>query len=133
MRRVVQVAGLALLAGLLLATAGCGGDSAYELAPTRACLEDAGVAVDTTRVDVVASTAQSGALHASFPSNEVTVAFGEDVEDAEQTARAYQRFAPRRLRAKLPNILKRRRNVVMLWGVSPAPQDETTVVDCLSG
>lgn len=132
MRRVVQVARVVPVAGVLV-LAGCGGDPSFDLGPTRACLRNAGVEVDTAGIGVVASTAQGGALHASFPGNEVTVAFGQDDEDADQTERAYRRFAPPRLRAKLPNVLKRRRNVVMLWGVSPSPQDEATVVGCLSG
>lgn len=133
MRRVVQLAGLVAAGGVLAGLAGCGGDSTYAVAPTRACLRDAGVELDTARIDPVATTALAGALHASFPGNEVTISFGRDAEEAEQLERAYRRFAPPRLRPVLADVLKRRRNTVMIWGVSPAPADETTVVDCLSG
>lgn len=109
-----------------------GGDPEYERDATRECLGAAGVRVDTRELDVVASTAAGGALHATFPGNEVTVSFGEDLEDAARTERAYRRFASAQVRPRLDHVLKRRRNAVMIWGVAPAPQDETRVINCLS-
>jgi hypothetical protein len=115
------------------AAAGCGGgDSEYGLDPTRECLSSADVRIDTREIDVVASTAPGGALHATFPANEVTVSFGADADDAARMERAYRRFANPSLRPRLDHILKRRRNAVMIWGVAPAPADETRVVGCLS-
>jgi hypothetical protein len=132
MRRVAHAFGLAVTVVVLAGTAACaGGDSNYELRPTQECLREAGVAVDTTEIDVVARTTE-GALHATFPGNEVTVSFGEDVEDAARAERAYRRFAPERLRPRLDHVLKRRRNAVLIWGVAPTPTDETRVLNCLS-
>jgi hypothetical protein len=121
----------ALAALLAVLAAGCsGGDPDYRRDPTLECLRGQGVRVDTREIDLVASTAGAGALHAVFVGNEVTVSFGDDVEDAERVERAQRRFASPSVR--LEHVLKRRRNAVMLWGVSPAPADETRVVNCLS-
>lgn len=127
-----QLGHVALVAAVAAAASCSGGDSDYGLDPTRECLSGAGVRVDTRDVDVLARTAAGGALHASFPGNEVTVSFADDVEGAARTERAYRRFANPRVRPRLDHVLKRRRNAVMIWGVAPAPADETRVIECLS-
>ena len=125
---------LAVVAALLpFALAGCGGGmDLYERDPTMSCLSGAGVRVDTRGIDFIASTAGDGALHARFPGNEVIVSFGESVDDAEATERAYRRFAPEQLRRHLGDVLKRDRNAVMRWGVSPTAEHETAVRSCLT-
>jgi hypothetical protein len=126
--------GLALLAGAL--AAGCGGEQpprVYKFGPTKACLENADARVSTRGIDFVASTALGGALNVRFPGNEVTLAFGRSDADAERIADAYARFAPRRLRPKIADVLGRERNVVLLWGVAPREEDRKTVVLCLRG
>ena len=60
------------------------------------------------------------------------VAFGDSVDDAAATERAYRRFAPEQLRPHLADVLKRDRNAVMRWGVSPTAEHETAVRSCLS-
>lgn len=117
----------------LLALAACGGGTQlYDRDATLVCLRSAGVRTDTRRIDLIASTALAGALHAAFPGNEVTVSFGDSLEDAEQTERAYLRFAPVRLRPRLDHVLKRSRNAVMRWGVAPSAEDETAIRSCLT-
>ena len=126
---------LAALAVTLIAS-GCGGarqPETYKLVPTKTCLEDANVRVSTRGVDFVASTALGGALNAKFRGNEVTLAFGDSPDAAERTERAYRRFAPDRLKPKIDDVLRRERNVVLLWAVSPSPEQQRTVVDCLRG
>lgn len=117
-----------LIAG---AVAACGGDAGelYRLEPTRECLREADIRLKTGDVDVVASTALGGALHADLEGNEVTAAFGESLEDAAQIERAYRRFAGRGF--DIDSVLRRDRNVVMLWGVSPSEDHEATVTGCL--
>lgn len=121
---------LALTAALALASCG-GGTDLYDRDATLACLRDADVPADTRQIDFIASTALAGALHAQFPGNEVTVSFGDSLEDAEQTERAYRRFAPASLGPRLEHVLKRDGNAVMRWGVAPSASHETTVRSCL--
>ena len=121
-----------VLALFAAAAAACGGnaDEPYELKDTHACLRKERVRVTTKNVDFVASTAAGGALHAEFARNEVTVAFGDSEEDAARTERAYRRFAPKRL--NIDDVLRRDRNVVLLWGVAPSPEDAETISRCLN-
>ena len=121
-----------LVLGLVALAAACGGnaDEPYELNDTQACLRRERVRVTTKNVDFVASTAARGALHAEFARNEVTVAFGDSEEDAARTERAYRRFAPKRL--NIDDVLRRDRNVVLLWGVAPSAEDAETISRCLT-
>ena len=118
-----------------LALGGCGGGDAqpsqYELEATRTCLERADVEVTSRNLDFVASTALGGAVNVRFPgrTNEVTLSFGESEEDADRIEQAYRRFAQKRVR--IGDVLRRNRNVVLLWGVTPTEQQETTVGGCL--
>ena len=126
---------LAALVVVLVASA-CGGarqPDTYKLAPTKTCLQEADVRVSTRAIDFVASTALGGALNAKFRGNEVTLAFGDSPDAAERTERAYRRFAPDGLKPKIDDVLRRERNVVLLWAVAPSEEQRRTVVDCLRG
>ena len=133
-RRSGRLAVVALLAAV---AAGCGGDGdgdgdgdLYRLEPTRSCLEQQAIVRRTSnKVDVVASTALGGAFRVRFATNEVTVAFGDDLEDAAKTMRAYRRFAPSG--APLEATLRRARNVVLLWGAPPSSEEDAAVGGCL--
>jgi hypothetical protein len=125
------------LAALLVATAagtiatGCGGTSSYTLDATRECLRDtSGVRVRRPPPsDFVASTALGGAVNVKFPDNQVTIAFGEDEAEAERLAMAYRRF--RGENVGIESALQEQKNVVMVWGVTPAPEQRGTVEGCL--
>ena len=125
----------ALVAALLLAACGCAAEAEppppHALEPTQACLEGAGVAVDTDDLDFVASTALAGALHATVEGNEVTVAIGEDEEEAERISQAYRTFAGERI--PIDQVLMRDRNAVLLWANPPSAQDRDRIVACLKG
>jgi hypothetical protein len=123
-----------LFLGLIAAIASlsaCGGDevSLYELGPTRSCLESADLQPTQRNLDFVASTALGGALRVRFAGNLLSLTFGRSPEEAERLERAYRRFAPRRF--PIQDVLRRERNVVMLWGVSPTIDELETVTGCL--
>ena len=120
------------VAGLLLA--GCGGNAppdSYALDPTRSCLEDADVAVSTSGLDFVASTALGGALVARPEDNRVVVAFGEGEAGADRIVRAYRQFAGKRI--PLRDLLFQEKNTVLLWEEPPTEQQARTIRDCLDG
>ena len=124
------------LVAAFAAIAGCGGEpppETYVLDPTEACLRQAGEGVRVSRqVDFVASTAFGGAVNVRFPrrANEVTIAFGQSEADAARIEQAYRRFAPRRLR--IGDVLRRDRNAVLLWGIVPTAEQESTIRGCLT-
>jgi len=121
-----------LAAALGIALVGCGGqgeENLYELDPTRSCFRKADLNPSTKRLDFVASTALGGAFRVRFPENDLTITFGAAEPEAERIERAYRRFAPRRF--PIQDVLRRDRNVVMLWGVAPTIDQLDTVNRCL--
>jgi hypothetical protein len=124
-------AALVLVAALL--AAGCGGGGRkepYTLAATRSCLAEQGI--ETTRNlgdDFVASTAPGGAMRARVGQNSVTISFGQNEIQADRIAEAYRKFRGRNI--GIENVLRAKRNAVMLWEELPAAEDEAIVVDCL--
>jgi hypothetical protein len=125
--------GLLLLPALALgALAGCGTPPSYEMAKTRDCLKDAGFTVTPPpKSDFVARSATVGAFHAAFPSdaNAVTISFGDDAEDADQTSQGYVRFHAKNV--GVFDILEVEKNAVLLWKQHPTDVERSQVTDCL--
>jgi hypothetical protein len=120
---------LATLVALLLA--GCGGSQGYSLAKTRECLASRPglrLAPPPAR-DVVASAALGGALEVRTASNAVVISFAQDDGEAGRIAAAYRRFRGRSI--GIEDILRPRRNAVLLWRAHPSPEDEAAVSACL--
>ena len=125
---------LAIVAALVVAlAAGCGGGkSEYTAGKTRDCLssEDARISRPQGK-DLVASTATGGAFVANLGDNWVTVAFGQQENDAKNIQIAYQRFALPNVRRNITDVLSRYRNAVLLWHRHPANADLALVTGCL--
>jgi hypothetical protein len=120
----------AVLAGTALLAAGCGGTKTYSEAPTRTCLEQAGVNVgEVPKSDLVASAAEGGGFTARFRDNKVTVSFGLDRKGAERIVRAYQHFRGKNI--GLEDVLRPKQNVVMLWALHPPEAYLQTIEACL--
>ncbi len=120
----------AVLAGVVLLAAGCGGTKTYSEAATRSCLEQAGVDVrGVPRDDFVASTAEGGAFTAYFRDNQVTISFGLDRKGAESIVRGYQQFRGKNI--GLEDVLRPKQNAVMLWALHPAEAYLQTIEACL--
>ena len=118
--------------------AGCGGSgpnaepSRYELAPSRACLQQAGVDVSTRGLDFVATTALGGAMRVRLATdNFVDVSFGEDEAEAERIESAYRRFAGKSI--PVDDVILRTKNVVMVWNAPPSAEELDSLTGCLQG
>ena len=122
---------LLVTATAVIAATGCGGTSIYAIEPTRECLKQTrGLRVRQIQAgDLVAVTALGGALNVKLPSNQVTVAFGQDKAEAIRLATAYRRFRGKNI--GIESALQEEKNVVLIWGVTPETVDRTTVVGCL--
>lgn len=131
MRLVVVVIGVVLLA------AACGDTepSVYKAAGTAECLRDEGYRVTTDRADlgVVEKGARNGGVLAFKPGNAVRIAFGADSDDALGIQRGYRRFAPKRLRPNIADVMRTQKNAVLLWTVTPPLEEMNTVFACLKG
>ena len=130
MRRVLPLVAVALL------VAGCNSEpSVYKAEPTAKCLRGKGFRVTTegSEVGVVAAAAPNGGLRAFEPGNTVTIAFGENQDDALQIEGAFRRFAPKRLRPHIDDVMRLQKNAVLLWTVTPPSEEMDTVFGCLKG
>jgi hypothetical protein len=127
------------LFGLLLAllAAGCssGEPSAYKAGPTAKCLKGDGykVTTDDAKVGLVAANAENGGLRANEPGNALTIAFAKNSDDAIQTAGAMKRFAPKKLRPHILDVMRTNKNAVLLWTVTPPQAELDRVYGCLKG
>jgi len=124
-----------ITAGLLLAGCSSGEPSTFKAGPTATCLKGKGyrVTTDDSKVGVVAANAPNGGLLANEAGNALTIAFAQDSDDAIKTAAAVKRFAPKKLRPHITDVMRTQKNAVLLWTVTP-PQDELNkVFACLKG
>jgi hypothetical protein len=126
---------IVVLAGLLLAGCSSGEPSAFKAAPTSTCLAGKGyrVTTDVAKVGVVAGNAPNGGLLAKEPGNALTIAFGQNSDDALQIAAAFKRFAPKKLRRHITDVLRTQKNAVLLWTVTPPQRELDKVYACLKG
>ena len=125
---------LAVLLALL--AAGCKSEpSTYKSQPTADCLRKLGyrVTTDPAKLGLVEAHAAYGGLVAFHPGNAVRIAFGASDEDAVGIQHGYRRFAPKKVRPHIDDVMRSQKNAVLLWTVTP-PQDEMDkVFGCLKG
>ena len=124
-----------ITSGLFLAGCSSGEPSAFKAGATATCLGGKGyrVTTDDAKVGVIAANAPNGGLRANEPGNALTIAFGQNSDDAIQIAAAFKRFAPKTLRRHITDVMRTQKNAVLLWTVTP-PQDELNkVFACLKG
>ena len=129
----------ALLALVLvpLAFTACGGSSSTEPflpGPTAKCLRGECYTVSQDKgVDLVISSAEYGGLRASKPTgdNDLEIAFAAGPQDAQLELQAIRRTAPPRLRLRIGDITRIKRNAVLRWTIAPASDEEQTALDCL--
>lgn len=72
---------------------------------------------------------RGGTFRVRFPGNQVTLAFGDDRDEAERIVRGYQRFAGKNI--GLTDVLSAKRNAVILWALHPKDDHLATIEGCL--
>jgi hypothetical protein len=128
-----------LAAGALtvLALVGCGAKEpkTYHVDGTATCLKDEGyrVRTDADNLGVVPAAAPLGSLRAFEPGNTVTISFGNDHSDAVNISKLYRKFAPKKLRPHIDDVMEIEKNAVLLWTVTPPMERHDRVVGCLKG
>jgi hypothetical protein len=132
--RVREIGAAAVAAALL---AGCGANTVrvYHVDATAKCLRDAGyrVRTDADNLGVIPGSAPLGALRAFEPGNTVTVSLGSDHREAVNISRLYRKFAPKRLRPHIDDVMEIQKNAVLVWTITPPTDDHEKVVGCLKG
>jgi hypothetical protein len=129
--------GFSLVLLLAVLAAGCtsGEPSTYKAEASAKCLSGKGyrVTTDPAHIGVIAAAAPNGGLRAFEPGNAITIAFAADPNDAIATGRAFKRFAPRRLRTHISDVMRTQKNAVLLWTVTPPTEELNKVFACLKG
>jgi hypothetical protein len=124
-----------LVLGLLAAGCSSGEPSAYKAEPTAKCLRSHGFQVTTedSKVGVIAANAPNGGLRMNEPGNALTAAFAQNSDDAIQIAAAFKKFAPKKLRPHILDVMRTEKNAVLLWTVTPPQEEMNKVFACLKG
>jgi hypothetical protein len=136
-RAVMRLAAglLVLVAAFLFAGCGESEPDVYTAEPTADCLRDHDyrVVTDPDELGVVEKNADNGGLIAFRPGNAVRIAFGTDSDDALGIERGFRRFAPKKLRPNISDVMRTQKNAVMLWTVTPPQEEQDEVFGCLKG
>jgi hypothetical protein len=128
----------ATLSVLCVLVAGCGARSnkPYTAAGSVDCFAKAKgfkkATTDQAKVGFIAGFAANGGLRTTATDgNVLTIAFALDEAAAASTERAFRRFAPPKLRPRIGDIMEAERNAVLVWTVSPTPEQLATAKSCL--
>jgi hypothetical protein len=121
---------IVLTAVLAALAAGCGANSShiYSLGKTSACLQNKPVRLGGP-LDFVASTATGGAVKIHTHDNFLTLVFGKTVDDGNNIADAYRRFAAQNVGVN--DVLIQNQNAVMLWHTHWSQPDLDLIAGCL--
>jgi hypothetical protein len=101
-------------------------DEPSHLELVQTCLTERKVAFEPPSGDVVALSAERGALRASVEGNAVTIALGGSERDARRVYESYVSVAEPDLGARL----ERSRKVVFLWDAPPSSAQRDFVLLC---
>lgn len=122
---------------LVLAAAGCGGNAVhvYHVDGTAKCLRKAGYTVkdNANKLGVIPAAAPLGAVRALMPGNTVTISLGNDHRDAVNISELYRKFAPKKLRPHIDDVMEIQKNAVLVWTVTASTDDHEKVLGCLKG
>jgi hypothetical protein len=126
-----------VLAAVALVAAGCGvrNSNPFTAKASAGCLRTHGfhdVTTDPAKVGFVAGFAANGGIRATSPSgNVLTIAFAADEASTGSTEDAFRQHAPKSLRPHLSDILSVDRNAVLVWTITPKPNELDTANRCL--
>jgi hypothetical protein len=134
---VARRLGIVLAVALLAAGCGVRNSKPYTAALTAPCLRSHGFTGVTTRPDQVgfiAAFAEHGGLRArSATGNVLTIAFTADPDSTQPTEDAFRNHARADLRPHISDIMGADRNAVLVWTITPKPEEFDTARRCLRG
>ena len=130
---------LGIVLAVVLLAAGCGvrNSRPYTAELTAPCLRSHGFSGVTTEpgdVGLIAGFAEHGGLKATSASgNVLTIAFTADPGSTTSTEDAFRNHAPASLRSHMSDIMGAERNAVLVWTVTPKPDEFDAARRCLKG
>jgi hypothetical protein len=134
-RPVRRTLGILLLAALLAGGCGVRNSKPFTAKNSAGCLKSkgfSGVTTNPRKLDFIAALAENGGIRADSPSgNVVMIAFAAGADSVGSTEQAYTRKAPERYRTHMSDILRISRNAVLVWTVTPKPEELDAAMRCL--
>ena len=133
-----MAAKLGLLLAVTLLVAGCGvrNSKPFTAKGTAGCLKDHAFTRVTTNpalVGFIAGFADNGGIRAASPSgNLLTIAFTESPDSVGSTEDAFRSHAPKSLRPHMSDIMMTNRNAVLVWTITPKPEELDAAQRCLA-
>ncbi len=121
-----------------LVAAGCGVRSStpFTAKGSAGCLAKhgfTGVTTKSTEVGFIAGFADKGGIRATSPTgNVLTIAFTADAGSVGSTEDAFRTHAPKSLRPHMSDIMGTNRNAVLVWTITPLPDELDAAQRCLS-
>jgi hypothetical protein len=128
---------LVILVLAALVAGGCGvrNNKPFTAKASAPCLKSKGFTAVTTKpadVGFIAGFAENGGLRAESPTgNALTIAFTADADSVGSTERAFKLRAPKNLRPHISDIMRTSRNAVLVWTITPNPDELDTAMRCL--
>jgi hypothetical protein len=129
--------GLLVLVACLAAGCGVRNSKPFTAAATAPCLAKNGFTGVTTKpaaVGFIAGFAEHGGIRAASASgNVLTIAFTADSDSVASTEEAFKTHAPAALRPHISDIMQTSRNAVLVWTITPKPEEADAASRCLKG
>jgi hypothetical protein len=129
---------LALLLAVAAVVAGCGvrNSKPFTAKGSAGCLKAHAFTRVTTNpglVGFIAGFADHGGIRAASPSgNILTIAFTESADTVNSTEEAFRSHAPKSLQPHMSDIMTTNRNAVLVWTITPKPDELDTAQRCLA-
>jgi hypothetical protein len=129
---------LALLLAVAAVVAGCGvrNSKPFTAKGTVGCLKSHAFTRVTTNpalVGFIAGFADNGGIRAASPSrNNLTIAFTDSPDTVKSTEDAFRSHAPKSLRPHMADIMMTNRNAVLVWTITPKPDELDAAQRCLA-
>jgi len=129
--------GLGLLVLVACLAAGCGvrNSKPFTAPATAPCLAKNGFTGVTSKpadVGFIAGFAEHGGIRATSASgNVLTIAFTADSDSVASTEEAFKTHAPAALRPHMSDIMQSSRNAVLVWTITPKPEEADAASRCL--
>jgi hypothetical protein len=133
---VARRLGTLLLVALVVAGCGVRNSRPFTASLSAGCLKKhgfTGVTTNPGKVGFIAGFAEHGGIRATSPTgNVLTIAFTADPDSVTSTEEAFRSHAPQRYRPHMSDIMETSRNAVLVWTITPRPEELDEAQRCLT-
>lgn len=133
---MVRRVGILVVVAVLAAGCGVRNSRPFTARLSAGCLRShgfTGVTTDPGKVGFIAGFAEHGGIRATSPTgNVLTIAFTADPTSVASTEEAFRAHASKRYRPHMSDIMQTSRNAVLVWTITPRPEELDEAQRCLT-